>query len=455
MPGFDLAAPVRRAFPPQAGPQTIGMVLLNHGIFSFGATARESLRADDRAGLAAPRSYLERRGRLADLRSRPGDAAGSADAATSIAALRREISRAAGVPDDPGLPPRPARLAFARRDGPRATISQQGPATPDHVIRTKRLPLLGRDVDGVRQAYRRYFARTRHAGRRDAEDDARSGAAGDPRSRARASLTAGTRTVKDAAIVAEIYEHTMDIILRAERARRLPGAAGAATCSTSSTGTWSRRSWRKAGKPPVFAGEVALVTGAASGIGKACVESLLARGAAVVGLDIDPAIETMLQPAATSCGVRCDVTDEAEVDGGARARRSRAFGGLDMLVLNAGIFPAGRTIADLAARRVGPGDARSTWTPTCCCCATAIRCSSSRRAAAGWWSSARRTCRRPGPAPRPTRPPRRRSTSSPAWRRSSGAADGIRVNVAPPQRGLRHRRLDRRRCSPRAPRPTA
>ena len=46
---------------------------------------------------------------------------------------------------------------------------------------------------------------------------------------------------------------------------------------------------RKAGKPPLFAGEVALVTGAASGIGKACVDALLARGAAVVGLDIDPA----------------------------------------------------------------------------------------------------------------------------------------------------------------------
>ena len=46
---------------------------------------------------------------------------------------------------------------------------------------------------------------------------------------------------------------------------------------------------RKAGKPPVFTGEVALVTGAASGIGKACVDALLARGAAVVGLDVERA----------------------------------------------------------------------------------------------------------------------------------------------------------------------
>ena len=42
MPGFDLARLCAELFPVQAGPQTTGMVLLNHGIFSFGATARES-----------------------------------------------------------------------------------------------------------------------------------------------------------------------------------------------------------------------------------------------------------------------------------------------------------------------------------------------------------------------------------------------------------------------------
>ena len=42
----------------------------------------------------------------------------------------------------------------------------------------------------------------------------------------------------------------------------------------------------------MFAGEIACVTGAASGIGKACVESLLKRGAAVVGLDIDAGVIT-------------------------------------------------------------------------------------------------------------------------------------------------------------------
>src|SRR5207244_10359349 len=51
-------------------------------------------------------------------------------------------------------------LAFVRRED-LAEISQQGPATPDHVIRTKRVAQLGRDVTQFRGAYERYF--TAHA----------------------------------------------------------------------------------------------------------------------------------------------------------------------------------------------------------------------------------------------------------------------------------------------------
>jgi NAD(P)-dependent dehydrogenase (short-subunit alcohol dehydrogenase family) len=45
----------------------------------------------------------------------------------------------------------------------------------------------------------------------------------------------------------------------------------------------------------MFRGEVVLVTGAASGIGKACADAFLRRGAAVVGLDRNPAIATLWQ----------------------------------------------------------------------------------------------------------------------------------------------------------------
>jgi NAD(P)-dependent dehydrogenase (short-subunit alcohol dehydrogenase family) len=95
----------------------------------------------------------------------------------------------------------------------------------------------------------------------------------------------------------------------------------------------------------VFAGEVALVTGAASGIGRACVESFLARGAAVAGLDINPRIVGMLDRP-DFLGLRCDLTDEAAVDQ-ALEKLVYAFGGLDMLVVNAGVFPAGCDISML------------------------------------------------------------------------------------------------------------
>ncbi len=94
--------------------------------------------------------------------------------------------------------------------------------------------------------------------------------------------------------------------------------------------------------PGLFAGEVALVTGAASGIGKACVESLLARGAAVVGLDIAAKIVELF-PQASFLGLVCDVTDEAAVVRAFEALAAR-FGGLDMLVLNAGLLPASSRI---------------------------------------------------------------------------------------------------------------
>jgi NAD(P)-dependent dehydrogenase (short-subunit alcohol dehydrogenase family) len=65
----------------------------------------------------------------------------------------------------------------------------------------------------------------------------------------------------------------------------------------------------------------------------------------VVGLDVSPAVEG-LHRRDDYLGLRCDVSDDAAI-GAALERTAQAFGGLDMLVLNAGIFPAGRSIKDL------------------------------------------------------------------------------------------------------------
>ncbi|MFZ5821769.1 MAG: SDR family NAD(P)-dependent oxidoreductase [Chloroflexota bacterium] len=94
-----------------------------------------------------------------------------------------------------------------------------------------------------------------------------------------------------------------------------------------------------------FNGEIALVTGGASGIGKAIVQSLFERGAAVVNMDVNPAVENLLD-SPRYLGVCIDLTDETALDS-AFVALVHAFGGLDMLVLNAGIFPPGIRIEAL------------------------------------------------------------------------------------------------------------
>jgi rhamnose utilization protein RhaD (predicted bifunctional aldolase and dehydrogenase)/NAD(P)-dependent dehydrogenase (short-subunit alcohol dehydrogenase family) len=336
MPGFDLARVCAERFPKHAGPNTIGMVLLNHGIFSFGADARESYERMIELVDTAER-YLERQRAwsLNHVATTPVTAP-----TTEIASLRLDISRAAGFPMVMASQ-RDARTAafIARPD--LAKIALQGPATPDHVIRTKRLPLLGRDVGAYVHNYRDYFAR--HAPQSKAPKTIL-----DPAPRlvldGAIGLCALGRSMKEARIVVDLYNHTMDVI---ERATLLGGWRALPANDIFDVEYWDleQAKLKKAGKPPAFAGEVALVTGAASGIGRACVDALLARGAAVIGLDLNPAIAKLHQRA-DFVGLPCDVGSPDEI-ATALDTVVRACGGLDMLILNAGVFPGGTLIAAL------------------------------------------------------------------------------------------------------------
>jgi len=339
IPGFDLAQFCAKEFRAQGTPDTVGMVLLNHGIFSFGETAREAYeRMIELVTLAE--KYLE--SKHAWSVGLKNTASGAVDA-NAQAALRRKLSDTAGSPLILKTVTNERTLGFARHPDA-ARISQQGPATPDHVIRTKRTPMLGTDVDRYVAEYGRYFGE--HAPKAKEPKtilDPAPRVVLDPAF----GLAAAGRTAKDAAIVDEIYDHTIDVILRSES---LGGFRALDPKDIFDVEYWDleQAKLKKGGKPPAFAGEVALVTGAASGIGKAAVAAFLARGAAVVGLDLDAAIES-LHSRPDFLGLRCDLTDEPGVRT-ALDQAVLAFGGVDMLVLNAGIFPASRKIADLPAQ---------------------------------------------------------------------------------------------------------
>ena len=97
--------------------------------------------------------------------------------------------------------------------------------------------------------------------------------------------------------------------------------------------------------PPEFEGKIALVSGAASGIGLACVHELHEQGAVVVGLDLNPEISNILSKPGM-LGIQCNVTEVKAVKEAVTSTVEN-FGGLDILILNAGTFPAGQTIEDM------------------------------------------------------------------------------------------------------------
>jgi NAD(P)-dependent dehydrogenase (short-subunit alcohol dehydrogenase family) len=229
--------------------------------------------------------------------------------------------------------------AFASRPD-LETIVTRGPLTPDHVIRTKPVPLVGEgDWEAAVAAYvgryRNYFAR--HA--------TPALACLDPAPRwavwrGRGVVTFGASS-READVVADIARHTLRAIEHAEGMggwRTLPEA------QLFEVEYWEleQAKLRRAGGRPSLAGRVALVTGAASGIGRACAEALREQGATVVATDINPAVEALF--AREGCtGLVADATDRAAVEGSV-AECVRRFGGLDILISNAGVFSASQRL---------------------------------------------------------------------------------------------------------------
>jgi rhamnulose-1-phosphate aldolase/alcohol dehydrogenase len=359
MPGFALAKRAAECF--EKAPEIEGLVLDKHGLFTFGTTARESYERHvelvDRAERAAEAGLAAARAR------RRGAAARAPVRARDPVALAPLLRGALAEPaDDPDRPWRRWILEHRASSEIEELAASEAcrrlaatpPITPDHVIRTKGAWLvaepsgeddatlrasLAAQVESYRAEYRDYFARNVRA-------KGVSRTPLDPTPRVvlvpGAGLFAVGESAKAARIAADLAEANVRVKLRAETLGRYePIAEG----DLFDMEYWSLEQAKLGSRErPVLGGEVALVTGGAGAIGEGVAASLLDAGAHVVLADRDgerlEAVAARLASPALS-GVVCDVADERSVER-AFDEATRRFGGVDLLVLGAGIARAGR-----------------------------------------------------------------------------------------------------------------
>jgi len=338
MPGFVLARQVFELTESRDWSQLKGIILLHHGLFTFADEARDSYENMIELVSRAEACLAEHAPAV------PPTAAAAGVDLLQLAAMRRAVSAKRGSAVLAQLNEGDEAVAFSARSDV-AAIATRGPLTPDHVIRTKRTAMIvGEDavasVSAFADAYRSYFARNNH--------DALTCL--DPAPRwavwpGRGTLAFGT-SAGECGIISDISSHTLQAITRAES---LGGWQALPEKDIFELEYWEleQAKLKKSGSTPEFRGRVALVTGAASGIGAACVASLLARGAAVVALDINPAVADRFSGAPVLAMV-CDMNDAASVRRAVEAT-VRHFGGLDIVISNAGCFPPSHSIEQMPA----------------------------------------------------------------------------------------------------------
>ncbi len=318
--GFDLAKACHDVFTRHATSKTIGIVLMHHGIFAFGNTARESYenmielvnRAEEY--LKKQRAWdipLEFEGLAQEYSS--GDKA----SCLKLAALRHDISSAAGCPLILSAFTDLFSLDFAHRPD-LTSLARRGPATPHHAVFAKRVPLLGCDVAEYARDYQLYISENAPADARWLPDPA-------PRIvfDSQWGMCAAGVNAHYAQVAGEIAQHAMRIQSRAEA---LDGYLSLSPHEVLAAEIEYGGFEDKIRRDQPLAGQVMVVADAL-----ACREDVVAlmeQGAAVVGLDRDVAVVTMFNQAGF-LGIVCESGDAQEA---ALPRGVRAFGGIDRLV---------------------------------------------------------------------------------------------------------------------------
>jgi len=346
MPGFILAKEIYTITKDLDWSTIDGMILMNHGVFTFHDDPKESYTKMIEIVSQAER-YLEEQ-KAFDL---TGTEKGKVKA-LEIAALRKNISDLWGMPILVHLNNSEACTSFSNLSTVNE-IANRGPLTPDHIIRTKRVPLIltenhRADLDSFVQQYETYFEEHKEGDLICLDKAPRwvvwpgSG-----------TLSLGP-TMKHVTIIKDISRHTMKAIYQAEKLATWT-TLGQQDLFEMEYWVLEQNKLKKGSKAKAMQGQIALVTGAASGIGKACVEKLLEQGAVVAALDINPVVCSIFENSSV-LGVECDVTNTAQLQTSIEQIVAH-FGGLDMLVCNAGIFPKSHTIGamdeDVWAKSMG------------------------------------------------------------------------------------------------------
>ena len=231
-------------------------------------------------------------------------------------------------------------------------LSQLGPATPDHLMNTKRLPLWleaqdPSDPEALAAAARAGLARYAEEYRAYvARHNRENFPLLDPFPRVILApgigmWTAG-RDARAAHIAGDIYHHTIGVMAGASALGQYESLAEEDAFGAE---YWPLELYKLTLLPPEqeLARRVALVTGGGRGIGRAIAERFAAAGAHVVVTDIDETAAREVSAAIAerqgtgrALGVGLDVTDEAQVCAAFHAA-ALAYGGVDIVISNAGI----------------------------------------------------------------------------------------------------------------------
>ena len=304
-----------------------GMVLLKHGLFTFDDDARKSYELHIEMVTQAE-EYLATR----SAGFQPSEATISEDL-LSLAKLRQAVSKHRGFPQITRLNASPEAVGYASLPNV-ATFGTRGPLTPDHSIRTKRAPaFISDDIDASVQTfandYQAYF--DRNASGQTKLDTAPRFALWPNH-----GIVSFGDTLKDANIVADIAESTAATVALGEA---VGGWEPLPQSDIFAIEYWDleQAKLRKGPARKVHQGKIAIVTGCAAGIGFAIAESLAEQGAQVVGLDIDKDIPDIMKKIG-GIGIVVNLTEDQPVQD-AIDFTVRQFGGIDIVVSNAGIFP--------------------------------------------------------------------------------------------------------------------